>query len=339
MSAPPRPNLVGLSLRDLQYAVAVADTCHFKRAADQCGVSQPALSEQLRKLESLLGTPLFERSSRRVAVTDQGQALIRQARKVLQDAFGLLEMARAYGDPLRGPMRVGVIPTLGPYYIPLVLRLLRQSFPGLELRLQEGLTEELAQALRGGTLDAMLVALPVATDGFSVAPLFFEPFRLLAPAAHPLPGAGPVKLDALPSSDMLLLEVGHCLREQAMSLCHLPGHAAQGVRQASSLEMLRHMVAAGEGFALMPALAAGGMHDTHGLGTLTQIRPLADTADGLPVGRDVALAWRVTDPRHPHFRALAGFLADQAPDGTTRPINATVGAPSGFGHRSAATPG
>src|ERR1700710_102603 len=142
-----RSSLAGLSLRDLEYALAVAEFRHFGRAAEHCGVSQPALSEQLRKLESILGATLFERAPRRVEVTAHGEVLLRQARIVLREALGLMEIARAGSSPLDGPLRVGVIPTLGPYYLPLVLRALRAGFPGLELRLQEGLTHELAESL------------------------------------------------------------------------------------------------------------------------------------------------------------------------------------------------
>ncbi len=318
-----RSSLAGLSLRDLEYAVAVADFRHFGRAAEHCGVSQPALSEQLRKLEAMLGTTLFERTARRVEITAPGELLLRQARIVLRESFGLIEMARAQTDPLDGPLRVGVIPTLGPYYLPLVLRMLRSDFPGLELRLQEGLTEDLTEALHRGSLDAILVALPMPGDAVVVVePLFFERFRLLAPTGHPLLDAGVLHPEDLPGEDLLLLEEGHCLRDQTISLCQLPGPRGAEARHASSLEMLRHMVAAGEGYALMPGLATGPSGAADGLGaasalnTLVQSRALALGREGARPGRIIALGWRATDPRGEHFSRLAAFLRGAAPDGT-----------------------
>ncbi len=323
MVAAVRSSLAGLSLRDLEYAVAVADFRHFGRAAEHCGVSQPALSEQLRKLEAMLGAPLFERTARRVEITPPGELLLRQARIVLRESFGLVEMARAQTDPLDGPLRVGVIPTLGPYYLPSVLRMLRRDFPGLELRLQEGLTEGLTETLHRGGLDAILVALPMPGEAVvTVEPLFFERFRLLAPSGHPLLDAGVLHPEDLPGEDLLLLEEGHCLRDQTISLCRLPGPRGGEARHASSLEMLRHMVAAGEGYALMPGLATGasggadGPGATSALSSLVQSRALELGRDGARPGRIVALGWRATDPRGVHFSRLAAFLRDAAPEGT-----------------------
>ena len=310
-----RTHLSGLSLRDLEYALAVAELRHFGRAAERCGVSQPALSEQIRKLEALLGTPLFERTPRRIELTAHGEILLRQAQVVLREAAGLLEMAGARTDPLQGLLRIGVIPTLGPYYLPLVLRALRDRFAGLELRLQEGRTTELAEQLQRGSLDAILAALPLAGDQLDSAALFFERFQLLLPAGHALLDMPAPHPEDLPEADLLLLEEGHCLRDQALSLCSLPGPAARHARHASSLEMLRHMVAAGEGYTLMPQLATRG-EGPDALGGLLQLRPLDTAASGATAGRMIGLAWRATDPRGQHFTRLAAFLREHAPDGT-----------------------
>ena len=311
-----RSNLAGLSLRDLEYAVAVAEFRHFGRAAEHCGVSQPALSEQLRKLEAVLGTTLFERATRRIGITADGELLLRQARIVLREAFGLLELARAATSPLDGPLHIGVIPTLGPYYLPLVLGVLRNDFPGLELRLQEGLTQDLAELLYRGSLDAMLVALPLVSDALTAEPLFFEPFQLLMPANHRLLDAGRLYPEDLPGEDLLLLEEGHCLRDQAISLCRLPGLGGRSARYASSIEMLRHMVAAGEGYAVMPRLATRFMDGEDTLSGLLRLRPLEAGPSQVAPGRLIGLAWRTTDPREPHFVRLAEFLRENAPDGT-----------------------
>ena len=306
MDTPPAAsphNLAGLSLRDLDYAVTVAETQHFGRAAERCGVSQPTLSEQIRKLELLLGLPLFERQKRRVSVTPQGAPLLEQARLVLRQAHGLLDLARQQAEPLSGTLRLGVIATLGPYYLPGMLRQVRARFPQLGLRLQEGRTAGLVAALEQGTLDAVLLSLPAPSEGLSWASLFFEPFVLTCPAGHALLQGAPPRLRDLPPSGLLLLEEGHCLRDQALSVCGLRGQGEE--RFASSLEMLRHMIAAGEGFSLLPRLAVEHGTDLQGL---VVSRALAE-----PVGREIGLVWRQTDPRGAAFAELAGFLRGVVP--------------------------
>jgi LysR family hydrogen peroxide-inducible transcriptional activator len=300
-------SLAGLSLRDLEYAVAIADLQHFGRAAERCGVSQAGLSEQVRKLETLLGTALFERTTRRIAVTPRGEKLLRQAREVLGAARVLLEMARGHTDPLGGPLWLGVIATLGPYYVPGLLRAARERFPQLELRLQEGLTTPLLQALRSGELDIILAALPLPGDGVEAEALFFEPFQAVLPAGHVLAVRRTLSVSDLAGEGLLLLEEGHCLRDQALSLCGLSAPARES-RLATSLEMLRHMIAAGEGHSLLPLLAAQERVDA-----LVQVRAL----EGEDAGRTIGLAWRASDPRAASFRALAAFLRGTAPAGTT----------------------
>jgi LysR family hydrogen peroxide-inducible transcriptional activator len=311
----PYGTLAGLSLRDLQYAVAIADLQHFGRAAERCGVSQAGLSEQVRKLEALFGTALFERTTRRVVVTPTGEALISQARIVLDSARTLLEMARSPTDPLAGRLRLGVIATLGPYYLPSLLWEVRTRFPLLELRLQEGLTIVLVQALQTATLDLVLLALPAQADGIEAEPLFFEPFQAIVPAGHPLANASGIMLGDLAGDGLLLLEEGHCLREQALSLCRL-ARPDRDARFASSLEMLRHMVAAGEGHSLIPLLAARERTDMEGLVRVREI-------DDPDAGRTIGLAWRASDPRAPAFRDFARFLRETAPPGT-RAVSPTL---------------
>ncbi len=305
-------HLAGLSLRDMEYAVAVADLGHFGRAAEHCGVSQAGLSEQVRKLEALLGCALFERTTRRIAVTPEGEALLRQARMVLGAARVLLDMAHSRVDPLSGPLRLGVIATLGPYYLPGLLREVRSHFPRLKLRVQEGLTDGLKRALLDGELDLVLLALPVQTlpgpaDGMVADPLFFEPFQAVVPLGHALGSQKQLRLQDLAGDGLLLLEEGHCLRDQALALCGLD-HPERDTRYASSLEMLRHMIAAGEGHSLLPLLA---VRDRTELDGLAQVRDLKGE-----VGRVIGLAWRGTDPRAPTFLHLARFLRGTAPPGT-----------------------
>ncbi|MGH2341032.1 LysR substrate-binding domain-containing protein [Segnochrobactraceae bacterium EtOH-i3] len=304
-----RTTLAGLSLRDLEYVVAVAEEAHFGRAAERCGVSQPGLSEQVRKLEALIGVALFERSSRRVALTPEGEKLIPQAERVLTEARLFLELAGRVADPLAGLLRVGVIATLGPYYVPHILKPLRAAHPGLDLRLTEGRTASLIDLLKRGDLDLVLAALPVADDTLTTEPLFFEPFDLACPAGTPLARRSPIVVDDLGGDDLLLLEEGHCLRDQALSLCS--GDAAHGAptRFASSLEMLRAMIAAGEGHSLLPRLATLGRDDLEGL---MVVRALADP----DAGRTIGLIARRSDPRCAAFATLATFLRATAPAGT-----------------------
>jgi len=305
----PPNKLTGLSLRDLEYAVAVAEFGHFGRAAEHCGVSQAGLSEQVRKLENLLGTALFERTTRRIAVTPAGEVLLRQAREVVAAARVLLEMAHSRAEPLAGPLRLGVIATLGPYYLPGLLWEVRTHYPKLELRLQEGQTNTLVSALQAGDLDLLLIALPVQADGLMAEELFFEPFRAALPADHPLANQPEIRLQDLAGDGLLLLEEGHCLRDQALSLCGM-NRQDRDARFASSLEMLRHMIAAGEGHSLLPLLATQERAELDGL---VRMRDLANAEE---VGRTIGLAWRRTDTRAPSFRELARFLRSTTPPGT-----------------------
>lgn len=299
------PSLSGLSLRDLEYAAAVGDLRHFGKAAERCGVSQSALSEQVRKLEGHLGLALFERSHRGVVPTPRGATLLDQSRRVLEEARGLLELASAVAAPLTGPLYVGVIATLGPYYMPHLLRPVRAEFSGLALRVSEGQTADLIEGLRLGSLDAILLALPPPGDGLRAEALFFEPFRLVCPAEHRLARLNRPCVDDLAGDELILLEEGHCLREQALSLC---AGAGTGMRQATSVEMLWHMIAAGEGYSLLPLLA---VQDRAPLDGIVAMSDLAEPN----AGRTIGMVWRATDPREAEFRELCDFLRAHLPPG------------------------
>lgn len=300
-------NLSGLSLRDLEYVVAVAEEGHFGRAAERCSVSQPTLSVQVRKLETALGLVLFERSNRRVLMTAAGQVIVRQARTVLGEAQRLLALAtEGRGAPLTGRLVLAAIQTLGPYYFPLVLRLLRQEFPLLSLALSEARTAEILDGLRDGRVDAALVSLPVPTGGLTVSLLFVEPFWLACPAEHPLAQGGALRATDIAGPDLLLLDEGNCLRDQTVAAC---GAGSSAGRHATSLETLRSMVAAGAGYTLLPALAVPSGPDPSGL-TVTR----GFDADG--PGRTIALAWRSSDPRAAGLAHLAAFFRAHAPPAT-----------------------
>lgn len=303
----PAVSLASLSLRDLEYAVAVARERNFGRAAESCAVSQAALSEQVRKLESVLGVQLFERTTRRVEPTIRGREILRQAEALLGEARRLLDDAHRSAEPLSGELRLGVIATLGPYYMPFVIGLCRERFPRLSLRLREATTAELLGALRAGQLDAVLVALPVPADGLVAEPLFFEPFLLACSSDHALAQRPAVSLRDVQRGPLLLMEDGHCLRGQALALCD-PRRIVQQSRYASSLEMLRHMIAAGEGISVMPALAAG---EHTSMGGLLAYREL----DVPHAGRTIALAWRATETRAADLHAVAAALRDALPPG------------------------
>jgi LysR family hydrogen peroxide-inducible transcriptional activator len=298
--------LAGLSLRDLEYAVAVAQTRHFGRAAERCGVSQPALSEQIRKLETLLGAVLFERGRSGVKITEQGQALLSRAERVLLEAHGLVELAHGGSEPLARTLRLSAIQTLGPYYLPFLLRQTRTTLPQLSLRLEEGQTEALLHALRAGTNDLMLAAMPLPEDGLTTVALFREPFILVCPANHPLASLPRLCLPDLATDGLLLLEEGHCLRDHALSLC---AGAAPESRHATSLETLWHMILAGEGYSLLPALSLVGRP---AMQELVTCRALEEPE----AARTIALAWRSTDPRGPAFTCLADLLRANLPAGT-----------------------
>ncbi|GFE96224.1 hydrogen peroxide-inducible genes activator [Gluconobacter sp. Gdi] len=299
--------LSGLSLRDIEYVVAVDDLRNFSRAAERCGVSQAGLSEQVRKLEQLLDVTLFERSRRHVAPTPDGERLIALGREVLTAARNLLEVARTRTSPLDGILRLGVIPTLGPYYIPGTLPHLRQSYPNLNLRLTEGTTDTLVQSLRNNELDLALMALPAPSEALEALPLFEEAFLGVFPVTHELAGKNRISLKQLGQPDLLLLEDGHCLRDQALSICPTIPRQRE-TRLATSLEMLWHMIGAGEGFSLIPRLALRNRMDFENLIT---VRPLSEPE----ASRTIGLVWRASDPRASTFRELGTFLRQATPEG------------------------
>ncbi|GBQ14289.1 oxidative stress regulatory protein OxyR [Swaminathania salitolerans LMG 21291] len=305
--------LSGLSLRDIEYVVAVDDLRNFSRAAERCGVSQAGLSEQVRKLEMLLDVALFERSRRHVTPTPDGIRLIAMGREVLASARALIEAARARTGPLEGLLRIGVIATLGPYYVPSLLPMLRRSYPELRIQLTESLTTPMLSKLRQNELDLVFAALPVAGECFETAPLFDEPFLAAIPRTHPLATREPLAMQDLADhaggGDLLLLEDGHCLRDQALAVCGTTPSRDQQ-RLATSLEMLWHMIGAGEGYSLIPQLA---LRNRSEWDELVATRPVPSAR------RSIGLVWRSSDPRGPAFREFAKFLRGNIPDGCHQP--------------------
>lgn len=286
-----------MNFRDLSYLLAVAEHEHFGRAAKACGVSQPTLSVQVRKLEELLGVALFERSSKAIVPTAACEGLIGHARAALAEAEAILAVASNLRDPLAGRFRLGIIPTLAPYLLPLVFAPLREALPALEVEPWEDQTAALLDRLRGHELDAALLGTEVDGPDLVSRPLFEEPFLAALPPDHPL-AAREVVAEADLARDILVLADGHCLREQTLAACGDSG-AFGGALRASSLSTLLNMVAAGYGTTLVPGLAAGAAQDAG-----IVLRPLTAQA-----GRTVRIAWRAHFPRRAAVEAVGDVIA------------------------------
>jgi LysR family hydrogen peroxide-inducible transcriptional activator len=243
--------MLSLSLRQLRYFDALARHRHFGRAAESCAISQPAMSEQIKELESAFGAALFERSARQVRATSLGEALAQRVRGILAAIDDLDALAAAHHELRR--LRLGVIPTVAPYLLPAIMRDLAAAFPAIELRVRETITARLIDELANGRLDAAIVALPVGSSGFESVELFTEAFVVVRPASRA--GSPPPDLESLAQERLLLLEEGHCLRDQALAFCGPdPMRAREGL-EASSLATLVQMVAAGLGVTLIPEMA------------------------------------------------------------------------------------
>jgi len=291
-----------MNLRDLHYLVALAEHRHFGRAAEACFVSQPTLSTQIRKLEDELGVALVERTPRRVLLTEVGRDIVAHARGVLAEVEQIKGIARRTLDPEAGTLRLGIFPTLGPYLLPHVVPQLHQRFPRLELLLVEEKTEELLHRLREGRLDAALLALPVHDDGLHAEFLFEEPFVLAVPQGHPLAARPALKLADLDGQHLLLLEDGHCLREQALAVCQLAGAGEKNGFRATSLETLRQMVAAEVGITLLPTLAV-----KPPVARLPNVR-LVPFRGKHPPSRRIAMLWRKSSAMGDILMRLAEVL-------------------------------
>jgi LysR family hydrogen peroxide-inducible transcriptional activator len=246
---------ISVNLKDLKYLVALADTGHFGKAAERTFVSQPTLSAQLKKLEDFLGVKLVERQPKNVQLTEVGKQVVIRARRMLDEGEEIIALARNNTDPLAGKLKVALIPTIGPYLLPRVMPRIRKALPNLRLMLYEHQTEALLKRLRDGEIDLGLIALPVAQDGIETRVLYEENFTVALPNGHPLAAKATIKVQDLKGHTLLLLEDGHCLRDQALEVCsRVDVREAEDFR-ATSLETLRQMVVAGLGVTLLPELA------------------------------------------------------------------------------------
>jgi len=291
-----------LKLRDLRYLVAVADARHFGRAAAKCFVSQPTLSAQLRKLEDSLGVQLIERRPRRITLTEAGEEVVQRARLMLEAADAIVTVAQTRRDPLSGQLKLAMLPTIGPYLLPQVALKLRKALPRLELMLYEYRTEPMLERLHNGEIDVGILALPIQDDSLVTRELYEEPFVVAMPDAHRLAGRSQVKTEDLNNETLLLLEDGHCLRDQALAVCARSGVREKQDFRATSIETLRQMVAAGVGVTLLPTLASRGAYGAaRGMTTRPFARPVPS--------RRIGAAWRRSSARAVAIGAVCDQIA------------------------------
>ncbi|MGV8990583.1 MAG: hydrogen peroxide-inducible genes activator [Thiobacillus sp.] len=297
-----------MTLQELKYLVALADHGHFGKAAEACCITQSTLSTQLKKLEDFLGVTLFDRSLKRVSPSPIGQEILQAARNIVEEAERIRELAKHAQDPMTRTLRLGIIPTLGPYYLPHALMLMHKKYPGLRLLLREEMTPHILEHLIDGKLDAGLLALPVEDDSLRVEPLFYEPFFAALPAGHALTKLDVLKVSDVISEKLLLLDEGHCLRDQALDVCGANSRGREEVR-ATSLETLRQMVGMGLGITLLPALSvdAGPRVSKKSVETRPFKKPVP--------GRTIGLVWRKRAPFPETFECLAATLKSNLPTG------------------------
>ena len=304
-----------MTLTELRYIVAVAREKHFGRAAEACFVSQPTLSVSIKKLEEELGVRIFERGANEVSVTPLGDEIVRQAQSVIEQAAGIKEIAKRRKDPLTGPLRLGVIYTIGPYLLPDLVRQAIERVPQMPLMLQENFTARLLDMLRTGELDCAIMAEPFPDSGLAIAPLYDEPFMIAVPKKHALAKRKSVSAEELKQETMLLLGTGHCFRDHVLEVC--PEFArfssdAEGIRKSfegSSLETIKHMVASGMGVTVVPQLSVPPEAQTH--------LAYVNFTDPVP-SRRVVLAWRRSFTRYEAIAALRNAVYACALDGMTR---------------------
>jgi LysR family hydrogen peroxide-inducible transcriptional activator len=299
-----------MTLTELKYIVAVARARHFGHAAEACFVAQPTLSVAIKKLEDELGVTLFERGGSEVSVTPIGAQIVAQAERVLEQTAAIKELAKQNKDPLSGPLRLGVIYTIGPYLLPPLVKNLIEHVPQMPLVLQENFTVKLLDLLRQGELDAAIMALPLPEHGMAVQPLYDEPFVVAMPKNHPWSTRKEIAAEDLKSETMLLLGTGHCFRDQVLEVCpemarfsSSPDNGMQRTFEGSSLETIRHMVASGIGLTVLPRASVPDMKDPNGMLTFVPFK------DPVP-SRRVVIVWRKSFTRRAAIDAVVKAVAD-----------------------------
>jgi len=291
-----------MNLKDLKYLVALADTGHFGKAAERTFVSQPTLSAQLKKLEEYLGVKLVERQPRNVQLTEVGKQVVVRARRMLDEGDQIIALARHNKDPFSGRLKLALIPTIGPYLLPRVMQKIRKALPQLGLMLYEHQTEALLKRLHDGEVDLGIVALPIAQDGMETRVLYEEAFTVALPNHHALAAKSTIKVPDLKGQTLLLLEDGHCLRDQALEVCsRIDIREAEDFR-ATSLETLRQMVVAGLGITLLPETAVESPFGSQRGLTIRQFSKPVPT-------RNVGAVWRKSSTRAEAIAAVCDILA------------------------------
>lgn len=301
-----------MTLNELRYIIAVARERNFRRAADRCFVSQPALSLGVQKLEDELGVQLFERSKTEIAVTPVGQQVVEQAQRVLEEVARLKTVARQGQDPLTGPLRLGVIYTVGPYLLPELIPVLHQSAPHMPLDVEENTTANLEQLLRSGSIDVAIVALPFEAPGVVTEPLYDESFVVAVPQSHPWAQREAVGAEELSSEKVLLLASGHCFSNQVVEACPELQRKGGEVLQGNSLETIRNMAASGLGVTVLPCSANSERYRS----PLLKMLPFQDPVPS----RRVALAWRKSFVREEAILVLAEAIRSLG-DPCLRPVH------------------
>ncbi len=302
-------SLNSLSFRDLEYLLATARHLHFGKAAQECNVSQPALSTQIKKIESQLGVNIFERTNRKVFVTEMGRKIIDQTRKIMDQIKLLDQLAKDTSKLLESTLKLGTIASLGPYLLPYLLPKVKKSFSNLKLLLQEGLTTDLVFQLRKGLLDVVIAAPTFDDAGLDKYPLFWEPFILTLPKGHDLGKRKLLSAKDLRSEDMVLLSDGHCLKDQTLSFCSIGKGKTLQQFQATGLETLKQLVAVGAGYTVLPLLAV----ETSGkMNSLLDYRTLEKK-----MGREIYLYCRSAHPQAQEMKLLVNFIRENIPASLT----------------------
>lgn len=290
------------TLKQLQYLVALSETRHFGRAAARCFITQSTLSAGIRDLEAVLETEVAERTNRQVMLTRVGEQIAERARVLLRDAEDVMDIARASRAPMTGEMRLGVIPTIGPFFLPSVMPPLRARFPALKLYLREDRTLQLLSRLSEGELDLAVIALPFDTGDLHIEVIFEDELIFACACDHPLASEEVVDLDTLDMDQLMLLEEGHCLRDQTLEFCHDRNLKTTSPFEATSLHTLVQMVAAGIGIALIPKLAVDA--------AITNDANVSLSRTKLPAFRRIGVAWRTTSSRARDFQTLTRFFRE-----------------------------
>jgi len=290
-----------MNFRDLEYLIALEELKHFRKAAEKCFVSQPTLSGQIRKLEDELNIQLMERSSRKVIFTQAGLDIVNKAKTILLEMRSLKEIAKSHNEPMQGTLHIGLIPTVAPYLLPLIIPAIKKHFPELELFLHENQTDVLMKKLEEGDLDCLMLALLPGMETLQQYSLYNEPLELALSEAHPWANKQQVDISQLSGEHLLMLEDGHCLRDQAMGFCFAAGAIEDNSFKATSLETLRHMISADNGLTLLPQLAIPISRDQAGIKYIPFEKPAPS--------RTIGLVCRNNTARKSCFEELAKLIA------------------------------